>query len=90
MRNVEVKRESDLEILTYRFAYDDRKHVLYLTERTREIRPSKRHKFRVVSKWNSWGTYRGTDSKTASKDVCEEALRMFVESLKVDGEGPAR
>jgi hypothetical protein len=79
---ITVKRESDLEVHSWSFQYEEREHVLRPHSWVHEERPTKRHKFRITGKWVH---YLSGTKPDVPLDVIDEARRRFCETLKVEG-----
>lgn len=87
-----VRRETETEAQTWSFTFDPGKMRLALWSWKRETRKSKRHVWRIEKQWDaiySGPRYGNHERPHVPVDVAREARRVFVESLRVEGDEAA-
>jgi len=81
-----IRRETAAILTVWRYRYDEREHTLRLDVVTTYERPSRRHKWREVSRWSrrSPDSHATDDRPSVPDDVAVEAFERFTSMLTVE------
>jgi hypothetical protein len=86
MKFITHETGNDLHKETWRYLFNDSTLQLILDAYTMEDRPTKRHGWKVVWKWDGWTYNVSRESVPVSHELRAEVLRKFRDMITIEGD----